>query len=82
MIHLVPDWRDILRHAWSLRLMILAALLSGAEVALPLLGGLLPIPTGVFAGLSFLVVVGAFIARFVAQARLSGKSDPDYETGD
>lgn len=39
----IPDWKSILRHAWSVRLMILAALLSGLEVALPLVNGLLPI---------------------------------------
>jgi len=80
---LIPDWKEVLKHAWSVRLMILDALLSGAEVALPLLNGLLPVSPGVFAGLSFLVVVAAFVARFVAQSKLSGgKTDPDYETGD
>lgn len=32
--------------------MLLAGLLSGAEVALPLLDGILPIPPGVFAALT------------------------------
>lgn len=68
---LVANWRDVLRHAWSVRLLILAGVLSGVEVALPLLDGLLPIPQGVFAGLSGLVVCGAFVARFVAQKGLS-----------
>ena len=44
----VANWRAVLRKAWSARLMLLAALLSGAEVVLPLLGGILPIPTGIF----------------------------------
>ncbi|WP_081455273.1 DUF7940 domain-containing protein [Roseibium aggregatum] len=35
---LVSDWRAVLQRAWSVRLMLLAALLSGAEVALPFLG--------------------------------------------
>lgn len=70
-MNLIPNWRDVLRKAWSARLMLLAALLSGAEVALPLLGGILPIPTGIFAALSFLTVVGAFVARFVAQKGLT-----------
>jgi len=67
----VPNWRKVLRRAWSVRLMILAALLSGFEVALPLLDGLLPIPAGVFAALSGLTVGGAFIARIVAQKEFS-----------
>nr|WMC97961.1 hypothetical protein RAR13_04390 [Aminobacter aminovorans] len=68
---IVANWRAVLRCAWSIRLMILAGLLSGIEVALPLLDGLLPIPPGVFAALSGLTVAAAFIARLVAQKGLS-----------
>jgi hypothetical protein len=69
---LVADWRRVLRHAWSIRLILVAALLSGAEVALPLIGGFLPIPVGLFALLSFLVTVAAFVARFLAQPKMKG----------
>jgi len=51
--------------------MLLAAALSGLEVALPFLAGSLPIPAGAFAALSFLTVAAAFVARFVAQKGLS-----------
>lgn len=68
---LVANWRDVLRHAWSIRLLILAGILSGFEVALPLLEGVLPIPQGIFAGLSGLIVCGAFVARLIAQKGLS-----------
>jgi hypothetical protein len=67
----VHNWRDVLRKAWSIRLMLLAALLSGAEVALPLLDGVLPIPPGIFAALTFVTVGAAFIARLVVQKGLS-----------
>lgn len=67
---LAPNWRSVLTKAWSVRLMILAALLSGVEVALPFLGDW--IPRGLFAALSGLVTAGAFIARLVAQKSLSG----------
>ncbi len=50
--------------------MALAGLLSGLEVAMPYLDGILPVPTGVFAALSGLTVAGAFIARIVAQRSL------------
>lgn len=69
---LVWNWRQILRYAWSIRLLIVAGLLSGAEVALPLLQSVLPVPPGVFAGMSFLATAGAFIARLVAQETVSG----------
>lgn len=68
---IVANWRAVLRCAWSIRLMILAGLLSGIEVALPLLDGLLPIPPGIFAAMSAVATAGAFIARLVAQKGLS-----------
>ena len=68
---LVRNWRDVLRRAWSIRLLILAGLLSGLEVALPLIDGFIDIPRGIFAALSGLTVAGAFVARLLAQKGLS-----------
>ena len=65
-----PQWRDILRRAWSVRLIVLAAVLSGAEVVVPLFGDLIPrLP---FAVLNFVVVSAALVARIVAQRGLDG----------
>ena len=72
---LVADWRRVLRHAWSVRLILIAALLSGIEVALPMVGGLLPIPMGLFALLSFLVTVAAFVARLLVQPKMKGDDE-------
>lgn len=66
---LAGNWRELLRRAWSIRLMLLAAVLSGVEVALPFFSE--AIPRGLFAGLSAVVVGGAFVARLVAQKGLS-----------
>ena len=66
---LLPNWRDLIRKAWSLRLMLLAAFLSGAEFVLPFFSEALP--RGLFAVLSFLAVAGAFVARILAQKGLS-----------
>lgn len=74
-MHLVAHWRRVLRRAWSVRLMIVAAIFTGAEIALPLLDGVFPLDRGVFAGLSFLATAGAFVARFVAQPSLQGDDD-------
>lgn len=63
----VANWRAVLRHAWSVRLIILAGVLSGLEIFLPLIDGLFDIPQGLFAGLSALTTMGAFIARIIAQ---------------
>jgi len=70
-MRLAANWRAVLRRAWSIRLILIAALLSGIEVALPLVGDVLPVPPGVFAGLSFLTTAGAFFARLVAQKGVS-----------
>ena len=62
---LYDNWRFILRRSWSLRFIIVAGILSGCEVALPLIGD--RFSPGVFAGLSFAFTALAFIARLVAQ---------------
>ena len=67
-MELLPDWKKIARRAWSFRLSIIAALLSGAEVVLPLFIDVLP--RNLFASLSFVAVVGAALARVVSQPRM------------
>jgi hypothetical protein len=62
---LLPDWKDVLRRAWSVRFIVLAGLLSGAELVLPMFAH--AIPNGIFAALSFLAVSAAFVARVLAQ---------------
>ena len=62
---LIRDWRQVLKRAWSVRLILAAGLLSGVEVALPLLP--LPLPAGIFAALSALTTAAAFVARLLAQ---------------
>lgn len=76
-MRLVANWRAVLRHAYSIRLLLLAGILSGLEVALPLLDGILPVPPTTFAVLSGLCVCMAFIARLVAQDRVSGGRDDE-----
>lgn len=71
-MRLLWNWRRVLRHAWSIRLIIVAGLLSGAEIALPLIRELVDAPRGLFAGLSFAATAGAFIARLIAQQSVSG----------
>ena len=62
---LYDNWREIMRRSWSLRFIIVAGLLSGIEVALPLIGD--QFQPGVFAGLSAAFTALAFMARLVAQ---------------
>lgn len=65
---LADDWKDVLRKAWSIRLMLLAGVLSGVEIVLPLFAD--AIPRGAFAALSGVSVAAAFVARLMAQKDL------------
>ncbi|KRE02611.1 hypothetical protein ASE61_15145 [Bosea sp. Root670] len=71
----VPNWRRVLRYAWSIKLIVLGGVLSGAEVALPLIREVVDVPRGWFAAASLIVTAGAFIARLVAQKSISGGDD-------
>lgn len=62
---ILDDWKTILKKAWSIRLMLMAGILSGIEVVLPLF--IDTFPRGVFAVLSILFTGAAFVARIMAQ---------------
>lgn len=64
-MRLKENWRDVIKKAWSIRFMLIAGILSGCEVALPLIGD--RFEQGTFAALSFFFVAAAFVARLVAQ---------------
>lgn len=64
-VALYPNWKQIIRKAWSIRFMTMAAVLSACEVVLPLYED--SVPKNLFATLSFFFVSAAFISRIVAQ---------------
>lgn len=78
-MHLVSDWRRVLKRAWSIRLMILAGILSGIEVvlSLPDIADRLDWPQGIFAALSGLTTAAAFVARLVAQGNVNETDDKE-----
>jgi hypothetical protein len=63
-----PEWKTIAKKAWSFRFMVLAGLLTTAEVLLPLYTDILP--RGLFAILTLVAVTGGLIARIVVQKDL------------
>lgn len=69
---LVANWRRVLRHAWSIRLNLLASALGAAEVGVSIFVDDPPIARGSFALLAMGVSAAAGVARIVAQAPLSG----------
>lgn len=76
MPSLVPDWKRLVRKAWSIRLVALAGLLSGCEVVLPLFVDTLP--RHIFAGLSMLAAIGAGVARVVVQPKMERRRKPRF----
>lgn len=66
-MELVWNWKAILKRAWSMRLMLVAVVFSGLEVALPLMEDVIPLDKGVFAGLCGLTVMIAMVSRLVYQ---------------
>lgn len=64
---LIPDWKRVLRRAWSIRLMLLAGLLSGLEAILPIVMDSIPWPRWVASTVISLVVGLAFVTRLMAQ---------------
>jgi hypothetical protein len=76
-LKLIPEWRGVLRRAWSIRLIVIAGILSGCEVGLPYINELTEIPRGVFAALTIIVCAGAFIARTVAQENFREKPNAE-----
>lgn len=67
-MHLIHNWRDILKQAWSVRLIILAGLLTAAEVVVPLFFD--SIPRHLFAVAVGITTAAALIARLIAQKGL------------
>lgn len=65
---LIEDAKTVILKAWSVRLALLAALFSAAEVALPFFSPFMPPKT--MAILALLASTGAAIARIVAQPKI------------
>lgn len=66
------NWRQVLRRAWSVRFIALAALLTGTEAVALVLGvDWLPVPDVWRAGGLFMLSVAALVARITAQKGVS-----------
>lgn len=70
-LRLHPDWKAILKHAWSVRLIVITAILTGAEAALPFVTEFVSANPVVWALITFSVTVAALISRIVAQKDVS-----------
>lgn len=68
---LIENWRGVVRHAWSIRLILLAGVLDGLCAGLAINPYLLPVPVAAVAWASVAVNASAFVARLAAQKELS-----------
>lgn len=66
-MRLHQDWKEILRKAWSIKLILIASFFSGLEVLLPFVQEFLPIHRGVFGFISFVTTIGAVVTRLLVQ---------------
>lgn len=71
----VENWRLLVRRAWSIRLMLLAGLLSAAEVILVFARDYFPMQAGIFALLAAVATGAALVARLIAQRSIHGGND-------
>lgn len=60
-----PEWRKILRRAWSIRFMFLAIIFIGLEAVVPYLSD--SFPPKIFLVLMFLSVAGGIVSRMYLQ---------------
>jgi hypothetical protein len=69
---LIPDWKNVSKNAWSVRLITLSAIFSLFEVYVPQIAPLIvwlgyDAPAGVFSAIAALFALLAGIARVIAQ---------------
>ena len=77
-MNLVPEWRRVLRHAWSVHLNVVAALLLLVQVAeqfLPVVKTLAPEPYA--SAITLIISVAAIVARLIKQRTVSDGKHQD-----
>lgn len=67
-MELLADWKKVFRKAWSVRLALLSAVLSGVEIGVQLLASARPTPY--FAMAAAVSSMAAGIARVVSQPKM------------
>lgn len=64
---LIPNWREILRRAWSVRFIILSILLQGIDIVMQITIGQMPEVSWTLRIAAGLSGMAAFGARFIPQ---------------
>ena len=75
----VDNWKTVATKAWSIKLILLAGLCSGLEVALPYLPEIIEMPQGTYAAIAGVVTLLASVARLLVQKELQPTEDTKGE---
>jgi hypothetical protein len=67
---LIPNWKEVLQKAWSIRFAIIAAAFSALEVICNMLDESVA-PKGLMAGIGGLMAAGGGIARLLDQTKVT-----------
>lgn len=68
----VPNWRQVLRHAWSVQLDVLGIVLTVLQAGVDVLSGNPPIDPVKFACIAMAITGLSLLLRFVRQDKVSG----------
>ncbi len=68
----VPNWRQVLRHAWSVQLDVLGIVLTVLQAGVDVLSGNPPIDPVKFAIIAMAISGLSLLLRFVRQDKVSG----------
>lgn len=65
---LLPDWKRLIREAWSIKMILIGGIWTGVETVVAATGvNWIPAPMWARMLILFLVFGGAFVARLLAQ---------------
>lgn len=74
-LRLVENARCVLKHAWSVRFLIVATALDAAQASVSFFSGSELVSPPVLAGANMALSLAALGARLVAQEKVSGNAD-------
>lgn len=73
-MRLLPEWKWLLRKAWSIRLHLLSGICSIIALVLPFVGD--KVPVQVLIGLATIATFGGMFSQLVAQPKMERRIRP------
>lgn len=73
---LIDNWKAVVTSAWSMRLMLVAVVLSGVEVMFPEFKDALGLDAATYAAVNGLIVAAAALSRILVQSNVTPEPKP------